>query len=82
MKKLLPGRICMILQEQDRREVFAQEVFLSTILLHSSFLAGKLLWKEVSTRNPSKTFRNGNFFQRKFLAEKLAGRSIVADQVV
>ncbi len=71
----------MILQEPGT--TFRKDVCLSTMLLHSSFSTGKIPRKEV----PYEIFLSKRF-QRKFLsegrilAEKLAGRSIVAEQLV
>ncbi len=70
----------MILQEPGKS--FAQDVCLSTMLLHSSFPTGKIPWKEVSVWNPLKSFQRKFWSQGRILAERLAGRSIVAEQFV
>jgi hypothetical protein len=65
---------------KNQKEVFTQEVFLLTMLQHSDFLASKVPWREVSSRNLSKKILNGIFFRMN--AEKLASRSIVAEKFV
>jgi hypothetical protein len=52
------------------------------MLLHSSFPTGKIPWKEVSVWNLSEKVPTEILVPRRILAEKLAGRSIVAEQFV
>jgi hypothetical protein len=72
----------MILQEPGK-SFRTRRLPLNNALTHGSFPTGKIPWKEVSIGNLSR-----KSFQRKFLsegtilAEKLAGRSIVAEQFV
>jgi hypothetical protein len=70
---------CMILQGQDRS--LHTESLPLTMLLRNSFLAGCIRWKKVSTWNLPNTFLTEFFFRRN-LPEKLAGRSIHAEQFV
>ena len=51
---------------RNQAQAFAQDVCLSTMLLHSSFSTGKIPWKEVSVRNLSfEKMPTENFVRRK-----------------